>query len=67
MLDLIFGIGNVLIGLMMTLTGFKVIKNTKWKDEPEKEELWHKKFGLFFKIGGVILFVGGVFKIVNFF
>ena len=49
----VFGIGNVAVGLIMTLIGFKVYNPFKGKNEPEKEAQWYAKFGLFFKIGGI--------------
>jgi hypothetical protein len=61
-MDLFFGIGNIGIGLMMTLIGFKVYNPFKGKNEPEKEELWFKKFGTFFKIGGIAMLILGVLK-----
>lgn len=66
-MNLFFGIGNIIIGIMMTLIGFKVYNPFKSRKEPEKEKQWYKKFGGFFKIGGILMLVIGLFKtIVNF-
>ncbi|MEY5048543.1 MAG: hypothetical protein RLZZ175_1902 [Bacteroidota bacterium] len=64
-MDLIIGICNLSIGLIMSLLGFKFYNPFKGKNEPEKEELWFKKFGAFFKIGGIIMLILGVLKTVS--
>ena len=64
-MDLFFGIGNIAIGLMMTLIGFKVYNPFKVKNETEKEEKWYKKFGTFFKIGGVAILIFGTIKMIG--
>ena len=60
MLGDISGFATPIIGLMLTLIGFKIINPFKGKNEPEKEEAWYKKFGLFFKIAGIALLLGGI-------
>ena len=50
---------------MMTLIGFKVYNPFKGKNEPEKEEQWYKKFGTFFKIGGIAILVTGIIKMIG--
>ncbi|MCE7992931.1 MAG: hypothetical protein HEP71_13160 [Roseivirga sp.] len=62
-MDLFFVIGNVAFGLIMTLIGFKVYNPFKGKNEPEKEELWFKKFGTFFKVAGIIILIGGLIRL----
>jgi hypothetical protein len=63
-MELIFGIGNIVIGIIMTLIGFKVYNPFKGKNEPEKEEQWFKKFGTFFKIGGIAILIWGLIKLL---
>ena len=63
-MDLFFGLGNIVVGLMMTLIGFKVYNPFKGKNEPEKEEQWYKKFGMLFKIGGIAVLIFGIIKTV---
>ncbi len=64
-MELIFGIGNIGTGILMTLIGFKIYNPFKGKNEPEKEELWFKKFGLFFKIGGIAMLLFGILKTIS--
>jgi hypothetical protein len=64
-MELVFGIGNIGIGAIMTLIGFKVYNPFKGKNEPVKEELWFKKFGTFFKIGGIVMLIFGIIKTVT--
>jgi len=52
--------GNVLIGILFTLIGFKIYNPFKGKDQPEKEELWYRKFGTFFMITGPLLVIFGI-------
>jgi len=54
----IFPIFNIVLGLVLLLTAFKVVK-VKYKD-PESFE----KKKPFFIICGLILFVGGIFSLV---
>ncbi len=63
-MELVFGIGNIVIGIMMTLIGFKVYNPFKGKNDPEKEEQWFKKFGTFFKIGGISILIWGLIKLL---
>ncbi|WP_320815350.1 hypothetical protein [Flavobacterium sp.] len=64
-MELIFGIGNIGIGIMMTLIGFKVYNPFKGKNESEKEKIWFNKFGTFFKIGGIAMFIFGITKTIS--
>ena len=64
-MDLFFGIGNIGIGLLITLIGFKIYNPFKGKNTPEKEELWYKKFGIFFKIGGILLLIVGLITTIG--
>jgi hypothetical protein len=66
-MDLLYGFLHIAIGIFMTLKGFKILKSSKAKDENEiaKEELWHSKWGTFFKIGGIVLLIAGIVEIIN--
>ena len=59
-MDLFFGVGNVFLGAVMTLIGFKVIK--LFYDEQERAEKWYKKFGLLFKIAGLFILCFGLLQ-----
>jgi len=65
-MDLFYGFFNIAMGIFMILKGFKIFKS-KAKDENEiaKEELWQSKWGTFFKIGGIVLLIGGILEIIN--
>ena len=63
-MDLFFGIGNVFFGSLMVLIGFKVYNPFTGKNKTE-EEKWTKKYGLFFKIGGIGMLAWGVFQIIR--
>lgn len=64
-MDLFFVLGDIAFGIILTLIGFKVYNPFKGKSTPEKEELWYKKFGKFFKIGGIILLVFGIIQLLG--
>ncbi len=64
-MDLVFGIGNVVFGILITLIGFKIYNPFKGKNEIEKEEKWYKKFGKLFKIGGVIILIFGIINTIG--
>lgn len=57
----IFTISIIGSGLLMTLTGFEAIKLKAKKPEDEKRMIaWRKRFGKFFKTGGIaLLIIGG--------
>lgn len=58
-IDNFYGYFNLILGTIMTLIGFSVYRPfTK-----EKEETFHKKFGNFFKYGGIALIIWGLIKI----
>ncbi|GCC50264.1 hypothetical protein SanaruYs_04790 [Chryseotalea sanaruensis] len=58
-IDSFYGYFNLVLGSTMTLIGFRVYRPfTK-----EKEEAMYKKFGNFFKYGGIALIVWGLIKI----
>jgi len=53
---------TILLGVYITLIGFRVISASKKQDE--KYEEWLKKWGLFLKIGGPVLILAGILQIV---
>ena len=57
--DLIVAISMLLSGLFITLIGFDIIKFKAKKPEDEERMIeWKKKFGKFFKIGGIVILIG---------
>lgn len=64
-IDLVVGICMLLSGLFITLIGFDIIKLKAKKPEDEKRMIeWRKKFGKFFKIGGIVILIIGVFLLI---
>lgn len=63
-MELFFAVAQLLAGVYMALVGFKVIDVFKGKSEPEKEEQWFKKFGGFFKYGGIALVILGIIQLL---
>lgn len=63
----LFAFGGLAFGLIMILIGFKVYNPFKGKNEPEKEEEWYRKFGTFFKVAGVAIFLYDLWKVVSLF
>ena len=61
-MDLFFTVGNIVIGIILTLIGFKIIN--PFKNNPEFEEKWNKKYANLFKIIGIILILFGVIKLI---
>ena len=53
----------IVSGVFITLVGFKTID--LFKNEIEKKELWYRKWGNFFKYGGIIMSLLGVFVLVS--
>lgn len=64
-MEYLFAFGGLAFGLMMILIGFKVYNPFKGKNEPEKEEEWYRKFGTFFKVVGVIIFLYDLWDVIN--
>ena len=50
---------------MMVLIGFKVYNPWKGKKDAAEEEEWFKKFGIYFKIGGVLVLALGIYRTVS--
>ena len=64
-IDLIVAISMLLSGLFITLIGFDIIKLKAKKTEDEERMIeWRKKFGKFFKIGGIVILIIGVFLFI---
>lgn len=59
---MIFNIGNLVIGLLLVLIGFRVYNPFKGKN-PEQEEEWYKSYGMFFKIAGILILLFGLLKL----
>jgi vacuolar-type H+-ATPase subunit I/STV1 len=59
----IYGIpvANLFIGAIMTLIGFKIYKPFK----KDKEEEYNRKYGDFYKIAGIAIFLYGFIKLIN--
>lgn len=64
-IDTIVAISILMSGLLITLIGFDIIKLKAKKPEDEEQMIfWRKKFGKFFKIGGFLILIIGVFLII---
>ena len=61
---MIFTIGEIIFGILLTLIGFKVYNPFKGRNEPEKEVEWYKRFGTLFKIGGPVLIIAGLLQLI---
>jgi hypothetical protein len=64
-MSLFFGVVNIVFGVIFCLIGFKHYNPFKGKNIPEKEAEWYKKYGTFFKIVGIVLFIGGIINLVG--
>jgi len=64
-IDIIIALSTLMSGLLITLIGFNIIKlKAKKPDDEERMIVWRKKFGKFFKIGGIVILISGVFVIL---
>lgn len=64
-IDTIVAISMLLSGLLITLIGFDIIKlKAKKPEDEERMNVWRKKFGKFFKIGGIVILIIGVFLLI---
>jgi hypothetical protein len=59
-MELFFNLGQIAAGLYITAVGFRLYNPFKGKNEPDKEEEWYRKFGTFFKYGGIALVIFGI-------
>ncbi len=57
--DIVLALG---LGVWMTLLGFKVVAIT---GDPEKSAAWHRKWGLFMKIAGPLVFLWGAYNLIR--
>lgn len=56
-----FPIFNTIIGFVGLMIGFEKYQPFS----PEKKEIMIKKWGLYFKVAGIILFLGGIIEIIR--
>jgi len=64
-IDLIVAISMLLSGLLIAFIGFDIIKLKAKKPEDEERMIeWRRKFGNFFKIGGIVILIIGVFLLI---
>ena len=64
-LDIIVAISMLLSGLFTILVGFDIIKlNGKNPEDEERMIVWRKKWGMFFKIGGIVIVILAVFLLI---
>ena len=59
MSPLLYPIFNIILGIIFLLIGFDKYQPFS----PQKREIMMKKFGLFFKIAGLILLIGGIVEV----
>jgi hypothetical protein len=63
-IDNIVAISMLMSGIFITLIGFDIIKlKAKKPEDEERMIVWRKKFGKYFKIGGIGILIIGVFLI----
>jgi len=63
--DIIFAISMLIGGLIMTMIGFDIIKlKAKKQEDEERLKIWKIKFGRFFRIGGIVILIIGIFLII---
>jgi hypothetical protein len=62
-IDRILGIIPVLGGIYGTLIAYRIIPMNR--KEPEKEELWHKRFGTMMKILSPFVILSGILTILG--
>lgn len=63
-IDTIVVLSMLVSGLLITLIGYDIIKlKVKKPEDEERMIVWRKKFGKFFKIGGIGILIIGVFLI----
>jgi hypothetical protein len=60
-MDLFFGIGNIIMGLLFASIGFRIYIPFKGKSTASIEKSWYGKFGTFFKVVGILVLINGVF------
>ena len=64
-IDTIVAISTLVSGLLITLIGFDIIKlKAKKPEDEERMIVWRKKFGKFFKIGGIVILILGILLLI---
>lgn len=58
-LDLLIGYFNIVLGIIASSIGFKIYKPFR----ADKAEEMERKFGTFYKVGGIALVIWGLLKI----
>ena len=53
---------GIAAGVFMTLYGFRFF-SAKPRVNPQVDE-WHRKFGFYFRFGGVVVAIGGIAKLI---
>lgn len=66
-MDLFFAVGNIIVGIILTIIGFKIYNPLKGKTTPEKEKIWYDKYGIILKLVGIIVFLLGLSKLVRYY
>lgn len=61
-IDNFYGYFNLVLGITMTLIGFKVYKPFK----KDNEEQTYRKFGNLFKYGGIAMTIWGLLRVFQF-
>ncbi len=56
-----YGYFNLIIGIIMILIGFRIYKPFKGNNE----EKTYQKFKYLYMLGGIVLFISGLFKILK--
>ena len=65
-IDTLVAISMLLSGLLITLIGFDILKlKAKKPEDEERMIVWRKRFGKFFKIGGIVILIIGVFLLIS--
>ena len=64
-LDIIVAISMLLNGIFITMIGFEIIKLKAKKPEDEDRMIvWRKKWGVYFKIVGIVILILAVFLLI---
>jgi|GEM_PF-4515746 len=61
-MELIFSIGNLLLGLLIAFVGFKKI-NPLHNESKEKQAVFYRKWGLYLKAGGIAIAAVGFLRL----
>ena len=61
-MELVFIIGNLLLGAIITFVGFKQI-NPLYNESKEKQADFYRKWGLYLKAGGIAITAVGFLRL----